>query len=398
MMENSLGTGKNLSEVQRMNRSLILGLLEKSDVCSRAELAKKSGLQQATITNIISDFIDWGVVIETGIITGKKGRRSIGITLNASRYHVVGLRLTRKYFQVGLFTIKGDICHSERVDIFKGEKARDVLGRMLQATHRFLDRYQAENILAIGVSVPGPFMTQTGTMYATIDFPGWSDICLREEFEKEFSIPVIVDHDAKAGALAEWWISDDTGNKSSIVYMALGQGLGAGILNNGRVLYGRHGIAGEIGHMMFPGSVSATDCLTNYASTTGFLTAMYRRQINGELDDFPSKFKLPELLDAVRNKHPVAMEEYQRLIENYSVALTNVIWCYNPDMIILGDEMTALGETLVNDLICAVSKRIPAVFLEGLEIKLTSFHEDPAFIGTAALVIEYAIQNPEVFQ
>ena len=73
--------GKNLEDIQAMNRSLLLRLLQQNKVCSRANLAEQSGLKQATITNIISDFISWGIVEETGLIEGCKGRRAIGIRL-----------------------------------------------------------------------------------------------------------------------------------------------------------------------------------------------------------------------------------------------------------------------------------------------------------------------------
>jgi N-acetylglucosamine repressor len=78
-----LKQGTNLEDVQDMNRSLIIKLMRKRNICSRAELAQDSGLNQSTITNIINEMINWGLVIETGVIDGKKGRRSIGIKLNS---------------------------------------------------------------------------------------------------------------------------------------------------------------------------------------------------------------------------------------------------------------------------------------------------------------------------
>ena len=83
--------GQNLEAVQAMNRTLLLRLLQQNHVCSRANLAVQSGLKQATITNIINDFISWGIVEETGLIEGSKGRRAIGIQLKQDQFYVIGL-------------------------------------------------------------------------------------------------------------------------------------------------------------------------------------------------------------------------------------------------------------------------------------------------------------------
>ena len=73
--------GKNQDDLQRLNRSLVMRLIHKMEVCSRAELAKQSGLTKASITVITQQLIDAGVVKEVGLISGEKGRRSIGLTL-----------------------------------------------------------------------------------------------------------------------------------------------------------------------------------------------------------------------------------------------------------------------------------------------------------------------------
>ena len=77
--------GINQDTIQEWNRSLLLKSLRKEGVCSRAHLANFSGLKQATVTNIMKDFIDWELVTETGLLSGNKGRRSIGLTINRQK-------------------------------------------------------------------------------------------------------------------------------------------------------------------------------------------------------------------------------------------------------------------------------------------------------------------------
>ena len=114
--------GANLKNIQEMNRSLVLRLIRRLKVCSRATIAKETGLKQATITKIVNDLIDWGLVKETGIINGKKGRRSIGVTLSGEKYKVIGLRLTRNYYSTALFDLCGNFIEikTEPLNIMDG--------------------------------------------------------------------------------------------------------------------------------------------------------------------------------------------------------------------------------------------------------------------------------------
>ena len=88
--------GFNQENIQDMNRTLLLNLLRKEGICARAHLANLSQLKQATVTNIVSDFIDWGLVKEVGFLVGNKGRRSIGISINNDDFGVLAIRLARK--------------------------------------------------------------------------------------------------------------------------------------------------------------------------------------------------------------------------------------------------------------------------------------------------------------
>ena len=106
--------GVNQDSIQSMNRTLIIKLLREQGVCSRANLAKLSGLKKATVTYIVNDFISWGCVREVGLMQGDKGRRSIGITLAEDSYYVIGIRLARRNFKIGLFSINGRLIHMKQ--------------------------------------------------------------------------------------------------------------------------------------------------------------------------------------------------------------------------------------------------------------------------------------------
>ena len=98
--------GRNSDYVQQANRSLVLQILARNDVCTRSRIADETGLKHATITNIITEMIQLGIVREVGIVEGKRGRRSIGIELAAEKIEVVAVKLGHVSYSIGLFDLK----------------------------------------------------------------------------------------------------------------------------------------------------------------------------------------------------------------------------------------------------------------------------------------------------
>ena len=133
--------GKNSLDIQESNRLSILRILAGEDVLTRAELSRRTGLKQATITNIINDFLASGVVSETGALKGNLGRRSIGIRINAEKFNVVAIKIARRSYSVGIFNIKNQLLEKEyqKLDPAAGASAARLDWGRYRAASRQLD-------------------------------------------------------------------------------------------------------------------------------------------------------------------------------------------------------------------------------------------------------------------
>ncbi|MBA8879625.1 ROK family protein [Phyllobacterium myrsinacearum] len=116
---------------------------------------------------------------------------------------------------------------------------------ILTAARRLMDLHPG--VVAAGVSVGGPVDVLRGHIQGPPNLPGWHDVPLREWLSNSLNLPVAVEHDAKAGALAEWRFGAGR-DCNNLVFLTLGTGLGAGIIADGRLLRGTCNLAGEIGH------------------------------------------------------------------------------------------------------------------------------------------------------
>ncbi|MCI9478491.1 MAG: ROK family protein [Lachnospiraceae bacterium] len=390
--------GKNLEVIQAMNRTLLLRLLQQNHICSRANLSEQSGLKQATITNIINDFISWELVEETGLIEGCKGRRAIGIRLNTEVFYVIGVRLSRKYFEVGIFTLMGELVEEEYREYITDTKPSTVIPKIQESIRRLIARYAGKKVLAVGVAVPGPYYFEEGVIEAV--FTDWEQVSIKSMLQEGMPLPVVIDHDANAGVLAECSFGLDPNLYETVVYLAVGQGIGAGIYHEGKIFRGATGIAGEIGHASINMDGPRCECgnrgcLTCYASTIAFMDRVNKRRKDL---GFSPLLQFQDLIEPAQKKDEVVYSEFRTNMRYLSVGIINLIYSYNPDLIIIGDEMSRIGERVPEEIKYNISQLMERKVLKQAEIRLAAFEKDSAFIGAAELAIDYAFVHTELFR
>ena len=239
-------TGSNNSDLTEMNRSAIVRLLQKG-VYSRADIARITGLTQASITKITAALIEMGIVSEVGMIKGNGNRRSIGLRLNSEDKQIIGVKFARQTFSIGLFDLSGKLYTTRHTQFEREQDPRMVLSDIKCQIRDTLDQHK--NVVAIGMAVPGPYLRENGKIAIITALSGWRNVNFIEEFKNEFDKPLFIEQDANAGALAEWWFGNHSRSIGSLAYLLAGEGVGSGFVDNGNLLLGVRGIASEVGHM-----------------------------------------------------------------------------------------------------------------------------------------------------
>ena len=388
--------GLNQGNIQNLNRTLLINLLRQERGCSRATLAALSGLQQATITYIINDFQEWGLVRETGFMTGIKGRRSIGLSINTDQFAVVGIRISRKNFSVGLFNLMGEaiLVRHKRVD--PAESAREIFDSILDHTRIMIDRNRSYRVVAIGVATPGPYNSVSGRIALMSGAPEWSGVNIAAELTEQFGIPAYVEHDANAAVIAQYWHNhlDDPDGKV-IVYVTAGQGVGAGILVNGELIRGSLGMAGEIGHTSVnihgPRCVCGNyGCLENYCSSLAF-TRMVSEKLGRETS-------FEDAVVLVRKGQEDVLQVFWECCDALSVGIVNLINSFNPDYVIIGDEMSHVSpEQMRTRIIENVRERLLPEVFDHTKIMMSIIEHDSMVHGAAVVAIREAFADTERF-
>lgn len=391
--------GNNAITAREKNIALIIKLLNKYGVCSRANLAAHTGLTQASITYITKELIEWEVIYEVGVIEGASRHPSIGLSINPTRYALLGIQLNRDYIHVGLFTLSGDIIQKETIIYDKPEKPVIMIDNMLQCIQEILTQLPDEIILlGGGIALPGPFLPTQGKIELMSGAPDWSEIDIRSRISQICDVPLVLEHDANCGALAELW-SGNVANDKDILYVNVADGIGAGLICNGKLYRGQLGTAGEIGHMCvnFNGprcECGNKGCLELYCSLKK-LKRDYDEILFEQDGESQEAVTAADILRLASQNNPIACRALDKSTAYLGLGLANLVNILNPGTIILADQFSKAGNILVDLTYKHMKKFLLKTLADHVEIRLTSAPFETIIMrGATIAVLEQLLKDP----
>lgn len=390
----------NVIDLQDRNLKHLLEIMRDRDDVSRQDLAEISGLSPAGVSKLVSLLIAKGIVYEDALISRGRGRRAIRLRINKNAMYAVGVRFARHYVKCGLFNVKGELLSSYFQPLHEAsvqhsvDVIQELIGKTLEDSGEARD-----HIVGIGISAPGPLLAREGKIALISNSPGWRNVSLVEMIESKFGIPTLIEHDANVSVLAERWFGK--GKLSmNLVFVAAGRGVGAGILLNGSIYSGNLNVAGEIGHTTIDYNGPICDCgnrgcLEMYCSSLAFVRRAKELALSKRPMGWPACYDLDaeSVFSLARAGDDEALELVHQAGRFMGIGVVNIINSYNPDMIILGDEMARAGEPWITAIKEVVEERVIPELRNETIIELSELDIEPAFLGAGTLVMERTFEN-----
>ena len=288
-------TGKVLPEHARgHNRSLVLQTLYRGALLSRADIARETGLTRVTVSDLVSELLEDGLVVETGQREdARPGKPATMLAFNADSACVIGIDLSsHTTFRGAVLKLDGSIV--ARADVpLAGASGAQALAKVHELAAELVSLAKVP-VLGIGVGSPG-VVDLAGTILSAPNLD-WEDVELRAELAAAHGVPVLVSNDANVAALAEHSFG---GGTADMLLVTIGHGVGGGLLLGGMAIFGSRFASGEIGHVVVgtdggaicacgkeacletwlavPRLESALASATTQAQRTGVLSAAGRR-------------------------------------------------------------------------------------------------------------------------
>lgn len=388
--------------VAETNRSRIMQHLYHHGISSRAQIAKALRLTPAAITKITAQLIEAGAIEETGGLEGEKNRRSIGLALDNTHFHVIGVKFARSLVQIGVFDLAG---HASSLTTLP-YVSNDTIDETIATVHDTIERLLNDDptILAIGMAVPGPYLRENGHTAVVSSMQGWRAVNFISEFAKSFRVPVLIEQDARAGVLANYLFDPETeAGNANLAYYLVGEGVGLGIIDNGRIINGSLGTATEIGHVSIdvngrPCDCGNIGCLERYCSTP----AIHQMIIDdGTLIPDAATMSHTEacrkLFTLANAGNETALGMIRTIGRYVGYGCLIIFNAFNPRTIVIGDIVSEAGQPLLDEVKRIVKERaIPEIYAS-TTIRLTSTPTDAAVLGAAAVAISYFLDHPSEF-
>ncbi len=334
MKDRKRGTVRDL---RRENRAAVLWSLYLSQSCSRHELSAATGLSAASVTNVIRELIDEGIVIETGLAESDGGRPRAMLGMNPGYGYVIGVDIGETRTRVELF----DLTMTERA---KAEYPLDrsaehdvdvVVGQIVSGLSTVLrdSGIDQDAILGVGVGVPG-IIEQGSEVLVHGQTYGWDAVPLERLLRAHTDLPLRFDNGAKTMGQAELWFGAGKGARNAVVVL-IGSGVGASLISGGATYQGATSSAAEFGHVtVVVGGrkcrCGSTGCLEAYAGAEAILER-YGRPMAA--DD--QELALAELIDAAGTS-PLAAAILDETAQYLGAGIGTLINLFNPERVILG--------------------------------------------------------------
>lgn len=390
----------NRDRMRAINRLAILHAIRDAGMISRVDLSRSTGLSQATVTSITAELLKEGMLLEQGGGKSLGGRKPVPLAVNPKGAYAVGIHLSAGQVCVVLLDLQANILNTLCKNLDPGdlslERVLEILIETVQACIWRAD-FSKSQLFGIGVSIPGLIDFRTGFVHFIPNYH-WKNINLAALLEQRMGVPVSIENSANALVIYKQWFGVGRGIQNFLL-ITLEQGIGMGMVLNGKIVRGFRGIAGEFGHTVVAENgplcrCGETGCLEAICGNNAIIRDALEAARRGEWQVNEKYVDIDSILAAAQEGNVALRAIYRRAGCILGVGISNMLKLFNPEKIILSGKGVLAGdllfgpmsETLHQDISFASDARTPLCVHEW---QPTNYAR-----GAGALVLQEAYESP----
>jgi predicted NBD/HSP70 family sugar kinase len=372
--------------IRGINRRIVLNYVRERGPISRAEIARETELQRSTVSTIVDALVEDGLVEEIGAGESTGGRRPTLLRLRIVGAMAIGVDISPTLTTVATSDLAGRVLAQEQ---FKtSTDYQETISRTIELVRGFVAS-GGDSIDSIGVSIPGLVDPATGRAIYVPYFK-WRDLPIAQDISEASGLPVTIDNDANAAALAELWFGrPEVSDARDFIMVLVAEGVGTGIVFDGQIYRGERGAAGEFGHMIIgPHAPVACSC-GNYDCWEAFASgrsavARYLQLSNGSHPLYEAHFG--EVVERALEGEQAAQAALMETAHYLGIGISNLVVGFSPEVVVVGGAITrtwslvaeALGQTIER----SVRRGLPSA-----RILSSTLGEQPTLMGALSLVL-----------
>lgn len=373
---------------------------------SRAQLTGALNTNRSKVSTEVARLIEAGLLSEEGLAESGGGRRSSLVGIPRSAGLIVAVDVGATSVDVALTTLGSQILayRGEPADVRFGPQP--VLDRVKALVAELLEEQGAsrEDIVAVGLGVPGPVEQASGLLTVPPIMPGWDRYPIREVFVREYAAPVFVDNDVNVMALGEHWGGVGRGI-DDMIFVKIGTGIGSGILIGGRLHRGHQGCAGDLGHVIVdPSGPNCTcgnrGCLEAMAAAPAMVARAERCARDGEsavlaeMLGEEGELSARDIGEAARRGDTCALDVIRRSGRLIGQTLASLVSVLNPSLIVVGGGVSHVGNALLAEIRSTVYQRSLPLATRNLPIVMSELDDVAGLTGASVMAAEGVLAVP----
>ena len=375
-----------LRSLRERNRVQVIDVLRRKRLASRAEIARYSGLSRTTVSSLVHELQESGIVVEADVEmadSGQRGRPGVLLALQPAAGTALGVDFGHSHIRVAVADLSSRIL-SERHRALDVDRSADAaLESALEMIDAVVDESGVDRarIVGVGMGIPGP-VDASGEIGSSVILPGWAGRTPGTDLAGRLGLPVRIDNDANLGALGEMMAGAAAG-ANDLVYLKLASGIGAGLVLSGLLHHGATRIAGELGHVIVDpqGPVCRCGnrgCLETIASAPALLKLL--GPSHGDLD-------VAGLIESARSgdvgTHRVLVDAGRSI----GRVLADVVNLINPELIVLGGDLAQAGEAVLEGVEESIRRYALPPASDAVRVRSGVLGDRAEVLGALSLVI-----------
>ena len=379
-----------LAWLRERNRERVIAVLRTLGRTSQADIARTTGLSRTTVSTLVAELRDSGLVFEVDakVPDTRGGRPGVQLVLQDTSRAVVGIDFGHSHVQVAVADLANNVLAERMCELDVDHRAVDALDASARMVGEVLVQAGIERagVICAGIGIPGPVDRALGTVGSVTILPGWLGLRIAEEMKARLGLPVEIENDANCGALAEltWGAGRDCSN---FAYIKAATGIGAGLVVDGRLLRGASGTAGEIGHTTLDEAGALCycgnrGCLETVASGPAIL------QLIG--NGHPETLTIARVIELAAEGDVRCRRAISDAGHEIGVAVAGLCNLINPERVIVGGLLSRAGELLLEPIRQSIRRHAVLAAAERVEVMPAVFVERAELLGSLALALSSA--------
>ncbi len=386
---------KGIVQKNNLLKKSIIAYMAIRTECTLSDLAAHLHISIPTTTKLVAELVAEKIVVDNGKIETAGGRRPNIFGLANSAIYFAGVEVGRDKINMTIIDLHNNIIIHDSLEDFTLADTPQCLELIGDTIENFLEKcgIDRQKILGVGVCITGRVNQQTGRSYKYFTSQKKS---LREILEQRTGHKVLIENDTRAMCYAEY--NQCCPDLKNILYLNLGQGVGIGIIIDGKLYYGKSGFAGEFGHIPFFDNeiicaCGKKGCLETEVSGPAIEKKMRNKIASGSSTILcnngkckPEEIHLKDIIEAAKKDDMLSIELIEQASEKIGKGVAMLVNLYNPELIIIGGDLSTAGDYMLLPLKAAANKFSLSLVANDTEYRLSDGNEQVGAFGVAMLI------------